>query len=390
MKTNIFLKLFTLAFIFMVSVFPVFAEDDIENVLSNVVIEQTDLDTYSVNLFFNEKFKGKAFVQNQKQGNYLVMIPDTMTNENGVKVVYKDKKDKKNLKLNVEEKPVIKDNEESSYVKISLNLAPTYRLKLTSNVMIKEQQKSAKSLISIFSICFVILLAIAGFVASKIIKLLQTTIDTKSYTSFPVGYLQSVEKKSEIKNNAENPINNTREDREDREQEENQQEENTFSCFDIPTEKVDDNEKIAFKSTLKQTSNLLKERTTKSKQTNPLEKSFEEDSSECLIPFAQDYQQEINTKKEEPVKIEPELLSELHITPTRGFYLTTNDDAFALFGYTGDKVFLLKKFDDLTQINLQARFYEKDGNVDLYIVRLDSYKAMIAISDAGMRELAVL
>ena len=66
------------------------------------------------------------------------------------------------------------------------------------------------------------------------------------------------------------------------------------------------------------------------------------------------------------------------------------DDAFALFGYVGDKVFLLKKFNDLTQINLQARFYDRNANSDLYIVRLDSYKAMVEISDKGMKELAVL
>ena len=69
-----------------------------------------------------------------------------------------------------------------------------------------------------------------------------------------------------------------------------------------------------------------------------------------------------------------ELLSVLNITQNKGFYLTTVEDTLALFGFINDNVFLLKKFRDLSQINLQARFYDKSGNNDLYIVRLDSYK----------------
>ena len=104
------------------------------------------------------------------------------------------------------------------------------------------------------------------------------------------------------------------------------------------------------------------------------------------------YQWQKKKSSKKPKKNEPELISALNITPNKGFYLTTaEDDMFALFGFVGDNVFLLKKFVDLSQINLQARYYDrtKNGN-EVYIVRLDSYKAMIEISNDGMRETAVL
>ena len=69
---------------------------------------------------------------------------------------------------------------------------------------------------------------------------------------------------------------------------------------------------------------------------------------------------------------------------------TIGSDTLALFGFVGENIYLLKKFSDLAQINLQARFYDKNGNNDVYIVRLDSYKAMVEISNDSMKELAVL
>lgn len=83
-----------------------------------------------------------------------------------------------------------------------------------------------------------------------------------------------------------------------------------------------------------------------------------------------------------------ELISVLNITHNKGFYLTNLEDTIALFGFVNNNVFLFNRFKDLTQINLQARFYDKNGDNDIYIVRLDSFKAMIEISDTSMKELA--
>lgn len=99
---------------------------------------------------------------------------------------------------------------------------------------------------------------------------------------------------------------------------------------------------------------------------------------------------EENQKNEED-NYRPELISELKITQNKGFYLTSaGNNSFALFGYVGEKIFFLQRFNDLNQVNLQARFYDKKGVNDLYIIKLDSYKAMLAVSDTEIKELAVI
>ena len=138
---------------------------------------------------------------------------------------------------------------------------------------------------------------------------------------------------------------------------------------------------------MQQTASIQKLSKTRTK-TNPITKRQE--TAEGLdIPAVE----ELFPKKEEQKKEQDnraELLSELHITPNKGFYLTTINDSFSLFGFVNDNVFLLKNFEDLSQINLQARFYDKNGDNDIYIVRLDTYKAMVEISDTKILELAVL
>ena len=138
---------------------------------------------------------------------------------------------------------------------------------------------------------------------------------------------------------------------------------------------------------LKQTSNTLNNRiaTITHKHTNPINKITTNEEHELEIPSVAEFFTPIEPKVEkDPV----ELLSVLNITPNKGFYLTNLDDTIALFGFVNNNVFLFDRFKDLSQINLQARFYDRSGNNEIYIVRLDSFKAMIEISDSGMKELA--
>ena len=386
MKCDIFFKLFTYIFISFIFICPVFAEITDANVLSKLMIEQSDNNTYKINLIFDKKFTGNAFIQKGEEGTYFIYIPETVVKSNKIKIAYKDKKDRKNIKINIEEKPFIKENVQSNYVRVSVNLNKDYSISLMAQTI--EHDKKALPLLSFnfTSLLFIIMFALGIYLIFSMMKMTKSTVKN-SYTSFPSSYLSNKEdykNSSEIimpekqtilpKLNIKKTLRNT--------------DSNSFSCFDIPL--VDDNRQSQeeFKSTLKQTSSILKEKAAKSKHTNPISRNNVEDSLELDLPVVEDIKK---TKDETEIKEQaPELLSELHITPTKGFYLTTMDDAFALFGYVGDKVFLLKKFNDLTQINLQARFYDRNANSDLYIVRLDSYKAMVEISDKGMKELAVL
>lgn len=387
MKCDIFFKLFTILFSTVLFVSPIFAEVSDSNILSKIIVEQAENNSYRLNLLFNQKFTGNAFIQKGESGNYYVYIPETIIQSNKIKIAYKNRKDKSNIKISIEEKPFIKEDMQSNYVRISVNMKDDYSLRLLAQTAEKEKNVFSAAPIKFNSFIFIVLLAVVIYLFFKMIKMTKSTYKT-SYTAFPTGYslptkdhennneydLQTIKPTTLPKLNIKKTLKSI--------------DNNSFSCFDIPL--VDDTKPTQdeFKSTLKQTSNLLKEKSAKSKLTNPISNNFIEDSSELALPVIEKIKKK--EEKAEEKNTTPELLSELHITPTKGFYLTTVDDSFALFGYVGEKVFLLQKFNDLTQINLQARFYDRSANKDMYIVRLDSYKALVEISDEGMKELAVL
>ena len=387
MKCDIFFKLFTILFSTILFVSPIFAEVSDSNILSKIIVEQAENNSYRLNLLFNQKFTGNAFIQKGESGNYYVYIPETIIQSNKIKIAYKNRKDKANIKISIEEKPFIKEDMQSNYVRISVNMKDDYSLRLLAKTAEQEKNVFSAAPIKFNSFIFIVLLAVVIYLFFKMIKMTKSTYRT-SYTAFPTGYslpikdhennneydLQTIKPTTLPKLNIKKTLKSI--------------DNNSFSCFDIPL--VDDTKPTQdeFKSTLKQTSNLLKEKSAKSKLTNPISNNFIEDSSELALPVIEKIKKK--EEKAEEKNTTPELLSELHITPTKGFYLTTVDDSFALFGYVGEKVFLLQKFNDLTQINLQARFYDRSANKDMYIVRLDSYKALVEISDEGMKELAVL
>ena len=387
MKCDIFFKLFTILFSTVLFVSPIFAEVSDSNILSKIIVEQAENNSYRLNLLFNQKFTGNAFIQKGESGNYYVYIPETIIQSNKIKIAYKNRKDKSNIKISIEEKPFIKEDMQSNYVRISVNMKDDYSLRLLAQTAEKEKNVFSAAPIKFNSFIFIVLLAVVIYLFFKMIKMTKSTYRT-SYTAFPTGYslpikdhennneydLQTIKPTTLPKLNIKKTLKSI--------------DNNSFSCFDIPLVNDTKPTQDEFKSTLKQTSNLLKEKSAKSKLTNPISNNFIEDSSELALPVIEKIKKK--EEKAEEKNTTPELLSELHITPTKGFYLTTVDDSFALFGYVGEKVFLLQKFNDLTQINLQARFYDRSANKDMYIVRLDSYKALVEISDEGMKELAVL
>ena len=387
MKCDILFKLFTIIFSIFFCISPVFANTISDNILSKIIIEKSDNNSYKLHLLFDKKFTGNAFIQKGRSGSYFVYIPETIIQENKIKVAYKNRKDKSNIKIDIEEKPFLKENLQSNYIRISLKLKNDYSIKLLASTINKENNNFLLTSYKKSSIVLILLIACLLYLAIKLYKLTQTNLQN-SYTTFHTNYTKTKQKLQE--NNFEKEINTrqTTLPKVNINKALRTKESNSFSCFDLPL--VDENKisKYEFNSMLKQTSNMLKEKAAKSKHSNPISKNYIEDSSELDIPVVEEINKTevINEEKTST----PELMSELHITPTKGFYLTTMDDSFALFGYVGEKIFLLQKFNDLTQINLQARFYDRNTNSDLYIVRLDSYKAMVEISDEGMKELAVL
>ena len=407
MKYSNYFKLFALVLFLAAGMFlQGFAEIHYNNTLSKIVIDEAQNNNFNVNLIFEEQFNGNAFLQKRQNGSYYIYIPDAYEARNGVKVLYRDIKNKPNIKLNVEESVYKKVNDDSSYIKISVDILGNYTIQLFSKTVEQLAENPVKYQFNKNLIIGYILLFLAGLCLLKVILASRKNQKINRGVSSPVySYITKPSVQPEIETEVEDkkitlpdglkiplvkeisipdthilPKVNIKKSMKPSEGE-------AFSCFDLPFVGDKQNEMSAedIKNTMEQTSLIQKEKL--AKITNPIAKARKE-ADELALPLAEEVLPE--SKTQENQKNEPELLSELRITPRKGLYLTTLDDTFALFGFVDSNVFLLKKFSDLSQINLQARFYDRQKNGDLYIVKLDSYKAMIEISDTGMKELAVL
>lgn len=408
-----FLKFFISGFVFLIFGLTAFAEG--ENVLSEIVVDNVN-GSYELNLFFDREYKGKAFIQKVNDSSYTVFLPETVMNEEDINIMYSKKQDTDNVIFNIEQKEMIKDNLNSFYTKISvitLNNAP---ISLVSKVVEKETKTFGFASYSIlagvfFAVVLMLIFFIRMFKNTKVeshtyypqkrfisderkpeiqktsdIQVPEKETSTENNTVRPVVQKVEIEKMPKPVKNTTNPtIQKATLPKVNIKKSLRPAEKSDFGCFDIKTPSNDENNNIEFKSTLKQTSKLLNKRNNvKLKHSNPIS----ENASGLLIPAVEDVIQKTN--RVDHSESAPELISVLNITPTKGFYLTTVNEKLALFGFIKDNVFLLSTFQDLSQINLQARFYDKNGNNDIYIVKLDTYKAMVEISDTAMKELAKL
>lgn len=385
-----------------------------ENVLSEIVVDNIN-GNYELNLFFDREYKGKAFIQKVNDSSYTIFLPETVMNEDDINIMYSKKQDNDNVFLNIEQKEMIKENLNSFYTRISVNTLNNATISLVSKVVEKETKTFGFVSYAIlsgvfFAVVFMLILFIRMFKNTKVeshtyyptkriirenntpeiqdVSNTQTSneVSRESNPVRPVINKIEIEKMPKPVKNTTNPtIQKATLPKVNIKKSIRPAEKSDFGCFDIKTPDNDENNNVEFKSTLKQTSKLLNQKNNvKLKHSNPIS----ENASELLIPAVEDVIQKTN--RVEHSENAPELISVLNITPSKGFYLTTVNDKLALFGFIKDNVFLLSTFKDLSQINLQARFYDKNGNNDIYIVKLDTYKAMVEISDTAMKELAKL
>lgn len=398
MKKNLILNIFTLVVVLLIFTVQSFAktENNAENnVIQKIIVNSPVDNSFSLSLLFNKAYKGNAFIQKRENGSYYVFLPDTSINGKTPKVIFKNKYDKSKINIDVNEKQYTKDNKMSDYVRVTVDMADDYSIRLTSGLAsdYKTELLQLKNF-DIFSVLVIAMFIIALFLSLKVLKQCRKQEQTNyrptrsyAYLKAQTEYLEEMKKASEQKvqramlpkTNIKNPIKQANKD--------------SFDCFELPfAEDTVSPNNYEFKSTLKQASKLLKEKPSlvKLRHTNPISKSNSTDVSGLEMPAVEDIIP--LSEKQKSIKTEPqtnaELISVLNITPNKGFYLTTVEDTLALFGFINENVFLFQKFKDLSQINLQARFYDRSGNKDIYIVRLDNYKAMIEISDTTMKELA--
>ncbi len=390
MNKNVFFKIFTLLFLILSFVLPSIAVDKTVSGISKIVIDPLENNKYTLNLFFENSYKGKAFLQKIQNGYYYVYLPDTTLNKKKIKTIYKNKYDKKNITINADEKNFLNNkNTNTNYVRIIVNMNSDYSLRLLSKD-IKDYNFLSDisfSSINIFSLIILVFGVIVFLLFKKLTNILKTA-NSLSYTAFPENFhvrkpsynknLKLVKKPKYRRSGLISGISLKNRLR--------AADKKSFDCFNLSSQNLTEYNKYDFKSAIKETSNLLRTnpKANKIKHTNPISNAYNE-ALELDLPSVED-----KVKEEQQHEKKAELLSVLNITNDKGFYLTTVGEKIALFGFIGEKVFLLKEFNDLSQINLQARFYDKNGDSDVYIVRLDDYKSMVEISDNSIRELAVL
>ncbi len=376
MKKSFIIKSFVSLLVLSVSAIQSFAAD-ITNHLSKVIITKADDYTYSLNLVFQDNFKGRAFLQNKNNGQYIVFIPDAAKADNRIKINNKFKKMPK-IKVAVDEKPYLKDDRETSYLKLDIKTEPDYSIKLVS---VKE--KPSISFFTVMKYIFNSVLALLLFVIIIASLLLLRRKKNNTYTVFPSQFVLQNNQNTINKNNKEpmsNPVISKKALQ--------TADKDNFSCFDIPKDdSIVNKQNYQMQSSIKKTSVITNNLKNSSNPAGTSKLHISEDLSEFNMPFVNEIVNKENNQIPNP---KTDVLSVLNITPTKGFFLKEEEGAFSLYGFVSEKSFLLKKFADLHRINLQARFYDQDSKSDIYIIKLDSYKAMIEISDMGMKELAVL
>lgn len=395
MKKNILYKLFALAFVFVLFCVQSFAKSE-DNLISKIIIDSTSNTNYSLNLLFNNEFKGSAFLHKVDPGVYYVFLPETAVNGRNPQIIYKKKSDRERINLKVDSKTYVKDKKDSNYVRVTVNMADDYSIKLISGLVSDYKGGILPYGFDILSIIMIGLLVVAGILIAKVFKQCrkEETSTYKAPRSF--AYLKAqTEYLEEMKRRADESVQQAKIQRENLKNSIKPVEKNSFDCFELPyVEETTNGVNYELKSTIRQASKLLKEKPSlvKLRHTNPITRANTTTASGLQMPAAEDVikpkKKTISVPTETKQEASAELLSILNITPNKGFYLTTVEDTLALFGFVNDEVFLFNKFKDLGQINLQARYYDKNGGNDIYIVRLDNYKAMIEISDTSMRELA--
>ncbi len=362
MKKIFYLKIFTFLVFLFFGMLASFASETGMNTLDRIIIEPSNQKEITLNMLFNDNYKGNAFIQKITDGSYYVFLPDSVIAKSGAKIHYSSGFDRKKIKLTVSQNEAIKGNSTTNYVRISVDMLDDYAINLVSGLdsdyngfLMQIKSLNFVSLFALFAVAAII------YMLFRLVKRTKETIDKGNYTSVPKTFIP------DFKNN-NSPADKSLKSGSD----------NSFECFDIPVKQNKSQTSYEIESTLNQTSKLLNENsgTVRLKHTNPILKAAT-GTPGLLIPAVD----EAEIKKQK-------IISKLNISHNKGFYVTSENNKTYLFGFVNDKSFLLQEFNRISQINLQARYYDKKDNKETYIVRLDNYKSMIEISEFDMRELA--
>ena len=377
---NIKIKLFIIIVLLFFNITCIFASATQSNNLERIIINPLENNTFNISLYFSNDFNTKTYIQKVENGFYYIYLPDTKMNGRYIKINYKNKYDKRYLKLKTEEKPFKNKVKDSSYTRIAITMNSDYSLNLISkNIKDYKFNIMEEFSINIFSLIFIGFCLVLGILARKLAKIIKSNCDMNSYTSFPSGFKlpKQVENTDEaLRKNFKYNLDKTAAKKIEKinfKQNIKTADNNSFQCFNIPLKNDNISIQNDVENVIKKTSELLKEKAKIIKNklhSNPLD--------------------DTKLKTKGNINKNYEILSIIKLDKKRGFYLSKENNTVLLYGFIGSKTLPLRRFIDIPKISLQARLYDKKQKNDIYIVKVDSYKALIEFSDNTIKELAII
>ena len=370
MKKNLFIKLFVITLFSLSIIIPAFSQTQ-NSTISRILINPLQDNTYILNVYFDNDFNGQLYMEKNDNGFYSIYLTDAELDLNKTKIIYKKNSDKRKIVLALEQNPLSTKGRLSNYVTMDVSMNADYSIKiLPKNISEDKFLFFITPLLNAFPIFLFFGIFIMLLLLKKVIYLSGNGYRTNSYTKLPDSFYTNGLKYSQNFKYYKNKINKLSK-RDTNKKIINTVKKTAFKCFDISEHE----------NKMQNIPHLKIEKIKPSLQTNPIDKETLD------IPFVEDVIK-INVPRQD--KYGAEIISSIDIDKSKGVYLANVDNELCLYGHINHKPFLIKKFKDLTQINLQARYYDDTSDGKVYIVRIDAYKAMIEFSQTSIRELVVL
>lgn len=368
MKKNLFIKLLIVILFSLFTIIPVFAQSK-NSTISKILINPLQNNTYLLNVYFDNDFNGQLFLEKNDNGFYSVYLTDTELDKKNTKILYKKNADKRKITISLDQNPLSTKGKLSNYVTMDVSMNADYSIRIIpKNINEDKFLFFITPIINSFPTILFIAAIIIFFLIKRIIDISNTRAN--SYTKLPKSfYTNGLKYNRNFKYNTNKSTKYKKGKPDTRII--NTAKKSSFKCFDIPQTDNKTNNIIQYKPEIKQTR----------LQTNPIEKESLD------MPFAEDV---IITNTPKHDQYGAEIISSIDIDKNKGVYLANSGNELCLYGRINGKIFFLKKFKDLAQINLQARYYDKTTEGEVYIVRIDAYKAMVEFSRNSIRELVVL
>ena len=408
LKVALFMKkILTLVIIAIFFAFvPVFAAEKNDTPkMARVFINKLTNSTYALNVYFSSEYRNKAFIQQIDNGHYIIYLPEVNPKVH-TPIIYEDSSDKNRIKLNIDKRPFVEKGKTSNYTRIIVNMNADYSIKVISKLQNEDRLLLlTKSLKNSQNIIFLVVFGLIFILLNKLFRIAKSVNKRSGYIYIPTNSFISDEELKEF------PIGDEKLKKYVTQKSTNQLKtanRNSFQSFDlnnteknqIPTnmvQKKNANRDAKMQQASQERKRIQNTNTVSNpdsqnnrKQIADLQKISELKINKINI---HNEEEKLQKQEEKPVIAEqkqPDILSRINISSGKGLYLAAEGDIIALYGFNSGNNVLLKKFRDLSQLNLQARFFDNSEDGDVYIVRIDEYKSMIAFKDNSIRELVVL